>query len=132
MIYLTLEEVLYVAKRTPSIEVQVRDMGLLASAVARPQTSAFGEDAYPGIAGKASALMQSSTANYALVDGNKRLALAATLAFLGLNGWLLTMSNAQAYDLVIAVATGEPAEVAQIERVLGPAMSPASWTSPRS
>ncbi len=53
----------------------IRDIGLLGSAVARPQTTAFGEDAYPDIWTKASALLQSIVCNQALVDGNgnKRL-----------------------------------------------------------
>ena len=42
----------------------------------------------------------------ALVDGNKRLALAATIAFLGLNGYRLTLTNDEAYTLVIDVASG--------------------------
>lgn len=51
----------------------IRDIGLLGSAVARPQTTAFGEDAYPDISTKAAALLHSILNDYALVDGNKRL-----------------------------------------------------------
>lgn len=46
-----------------------RDMGLLGSAAARPQTTVFGEDAYPDIWTKAAALQQSLVKNHALVDG---------------------------------------------------------------
>jgi death-on-curing protein len=49
-----------------------------------------------------------------LIDGSKQLALAATIAFLGLNGRRLTLSNDQAYKLIIKVATGELDEVASI------------------
>jgi len=52
--------------------------------------------------------------NHALVDGNKRLALAAAIAFLGVNGRRLTFSNDQAYDLIIAVAAVELDEVPTI------------------
>jgi death on curing protein len=36
-----------------------------------------------------------------LVDGNKRLALAAAIAFFGINGYRLTLTNDEAYDLII-------------------------------
>ena len=106
MIHLDLDDLLHVAARTLG-EVRVRDAGLLESALARPRSTAFGEDIYPSIHGKAAALLHSIARNHALVDGNKRLALAATIAFYGLNGFRLTLSNDEAYDLVIAVAAGE-------------------------
>ena len=55
MIYLTLPELLYVAARTLGSEPAVRDYGLLESALARPQATAFGSDAYPGLDAKAEA-----------------------------------------------------------------------------
>lgn len=113
MIYLDLEELLHVAERTLG-EVLVRDHGLLESALARPQTTVFGEDAYPGLADKAAALLHSLARNHALVDGNKRLALAGVLAFLGLNGRRLTLSNDEAYDLVMAVASGQIDDIVAI------------------
>jgi hypothetical protein len=56
--------------------------------------------------------------NHALVDGNKRLALAAIIAFYGVNGVRLTFGNGAAYDFVIAVATGRLDDVAAIAAVL--------------
>jgi death-on-curing protein len=117
MIYLTLAELLYVAERTLG-EVLVRDHGLLESALARPQTSVFGDDAYPTIEQKAAALLHSLARNHALVDGNKRLALAGTVAFLGVNGRRLTLDNDEAYDLIISVATGEVDDVPVIAKSL--------------
>jgi death-on-curing protein len=117
MIYLTLEELLHVAGRTLG-EVLVRDHGLLESALARPQTTVFGDHAYPTVEEKAAALLHSIARNHALVDGNRRLALAGTIAFLGMNGWRLTLSNDEAYDLVMAVAIGEPDDVAKIGSML--------------
>ena len=114
MIYLTLPELLHVAERVLGPEVPVRDHGLLASALARPRTTVFGEDAYPTLAEKAAALLHSVARNHALVDGNKRLALASTIAFLGLNGYRLTLTNDEAYDLVMAVASGTLDEVGPI------------------
>jgi death-on-curing protein len=106
VIYLDLDDLLHVAARTLA-EVQVRDAGLLESALARPRSTAFGADAYPSIHGKAAALLHSVARNHALVDGNKRLALAATIAFYGLNGLRLTLSNDEAYEFVMAVAAGQ-------------------------
>ena len=113
MIYLTLAELLHVAERTLG-EVLVRDHGLLESALARPQTSVFGDDAYPTIEQQAAALLHSLARNHALVDGNKRLALAGTVAFLGVNGKRLMLSNDEAYELIMSVAAGDVDDVTSI------------------
>jgi death on curing protein len=118
VIFLDLEALLHVATRTLGTEPEVRDYGLLQTALARPQTSAFGQDAYPRIHDKAAALLHSLARNRALVDGNKRLALAATIAFYGINGMRLTLSNDEAYELVIEVASGRLDDVPEIASVL--------------
>lgn len=120
MIYLDLADLLHIAERTLGTAPEVRDMGLLESAVARPMASAFGQDAYADLAEKSSALAHSVARNHALIDGNKRLSLAALLAFLGVNGYQLTMSNDQAYDFIIEIATGRLDEVAEIAIRLRP------------
>lgn len=85
----------------------IRDVGLLGSAAARPQATAFGDDAYPDLWTKAAALLQSIVKNHALVDGNKRLGWLATAVFLEINGTHVThVSNDAVYDLVIGVTTG--------------------------
>jgi death on curing protein len=106
VIYLTLDEILRVAERALGPDFVVRDHGLLESAVARPATSVFGQDAYPTLDDKAAALLHSLARNHSLVDGNKRLALAGVIAFYGVNGRRLTLTNDEAYDLVIGVASG--------------------------
>lgn len=118
MIFLTLDELLWIAKRVVSPNVEVRDIGLLESAVRRPQASAFGTDAYPSIDNKAAALVHSLARNHPLVDGNKRLALGGLIAFYGLNGQRLTLTNDEAYDFIIAVASGELDEVEAISALL--------------
>lgn len=112
-VFLDLDDLLLIAWRTLG-SVEVRDAGLLESAAARPRASAFGVDAYPTVREKAAALMHSLARNHALLDGNKRLALAATLALLGLNGLRLALSEDEAHDLVMAVATAELDEVTAI------------------
>ena len=117
MIFLELDDLLHIARRTLDTDPVVRDHGLLESALARPQASAFGQDAYPTLDQKAAALLHSLARNHALIDGNKRLALAATIALLGINGQKLTLSNDDAYDFVIAVAKGDLGDVAEIAAV---------------
>jgi death on curing protein len=118
VIFLDLEALLYIAERALGIPPVVRDHGLLQSALGRPQASAFGEDAYRGIHEKAAALLHSLARNHALVDGNKRLALAATIAFYGMNDLRLTLSNDDAYELVMRVATGEANDIPSIAEEL--------------
>ncbi|HEY2077152.1 MAG TPA: type II toxin-antitoxin system death-on-curing family toxin [Streptosporangiaceae bacterium] len=84
----------------------IRDIGLLEAALARPQATAFGSDAYADLDAKAAALLHSLARNHALVDGNKRLALAGVIAFYGVNGRRVTLTNDEAHDLVMAVAAG--------------------------
>jgi death-on-curing protein len=119
VIFLDLDSLLHIATRVLGGDPSVRDYGLLESALARPQATAFGEDAYPDEHEKAAALLHSLTRNHALVDGNKRLALAATIAFLGINGQRLTFTNDEAYELVIAIATGELDDVPSLAAALG-------------
>ena len=104
----------------------VRDYGLLEAALARPQATAFGKDAYSSLDAKAAALLHSLARNHALIDGNKRLALGAVIAFYGLNGRRLTFTNDQAYELVMKVAAGELDQVEEISAVLQGAPRPAS------
>ena len=80
-------------------------------------TSAFGDDAYPTFAEKAAALMHSLARNHALVDGNKRLAWAATRVFCLLNGRDLVFDVDEAEALVQAVARGE-LEASEIAAVI--------------
>jgi len=104
--FLGVEDLLEIARGVLEL-VEVRDMGLLASAAGRPQATVFGEDAYPTLAEKAAALMHSIARNHALVDGNKRLAWSATRVFCLLNGHDIVFSVDEAEALVLAVARGE-------------------------
>jgi death-on-curing protein len=124
VIFLDLDSLLHIATRVLGADPVVRDYGLLESALARARASAFGKDAYPGIHEKAAALLHSIARNHGLIDGNKRLALAATIAFLGMNGIRLTLSNDAAYDLVIAVAAGTLDDATGIAAVLAAHSAP--------
>lgn len=126
MIYLELPDLVYVAERAIGAKPQIRDAGLLEAAVARPRASAFGVAVYDTLPGKAAAMVHSLARNHALVDGNKRLTLGALIAFLGMNGLELTMSNDGAYDFIVAVASGELNDVDPIAQVLIGATVPRS------
>ena len=102
--FLTLEDLLTIVER---YRLQaVRDIGLLDSAAHRPQTTLFGEDAYPSIEEKAAVLLESIVRNHPLIDGNKRLGWIAAVMFLERNGFRVDAPFDAAYDLVIAVVTG--------------------------
>ena len=62
------------------------DMGLLESALVRPQTGY-----YDTLSMQAAALLQSLCQNYCFVDGNKRVAFASTAIFLRMNGYRLSV-----------------------------------------
>ncbi len=107
--YLDLDDLIDLARTLLCDPPPIRDIGLLGSAAARPQTTAFGEDAYPDLITKAAALLQSIVNNHALVDGNKRLGWLATAVFLELNGvHAARASNTDVYELVIWVASSNP------------------------
>lgn len=100
----------------------VRDIGLLSSAAGRPQTTLMGQDAYSTLEGKAAALLHSIVCNHALVDGNKRLGWFAAVVFLRINGFDAALTQDEAFDLVMAVASGELRDVDAIAArlTLGP------------
>lgn len=82
----------------------VLDLGLLQSAVARPQATFDGQDLYPDLFLKTAALLESLIGNHAFVDGNKRTAITAAGLFLRLIGYHLTANNQQlaAFTLLCA------------------------------
>jgi death on curing protein len=65
-----------------------------------------------------------------LIDGNERLALAAVIAFCGVNGRRLTLTDDQAYDLAMKVAAGELDQVEEIAAILQAATAPRQQRRP--
>lgn len=117
-LYLTLDDVIAVAEAIfAPAEPGIRDVGLLQSAIGRPQASAFGADAYPTLLLKAAALLESLARNHALVDGNKRVAWTAAVLFLNLNDTDVAAPYAAAGDefvRAIAIGTLSLAEIATV------------------
>ena len=116
--YLDLEDLLAAADAAVGGHAQVRDVGLLQAAAARPQATAFGEEAYPDLDHKAAALLHSIVTGHPLVDGNKRLGWVATRLFYLLNDTDLQTPADDAFGLVMAVAAGSIDDVAEIARRL--------------
>ena len=97
--YLTLEDVLDLHReliRRWGGTQGIRDPGLLEAALYRPQTGY-----YPSLVDEASALWESLSQNHAFLDGNKRIAFAATFVFLRINGLRITAENAVAEEFIL-------------------------------
>jgi len=92
IIYLTAEQAIFYQQKIVSAtggHVGLRDLGLLESALARPQATFAGQDLYPTILEKAAALFHSLMFNHPFLDGNKRTTIGVTYEFLKQNGYVL-------------------------------------------
>ncbi len=100
---------------------EVRDKGLLESALARPRSGY-----YRSLSEQAAALMQSLASNHCFVDGNKRMAFAAAAIFLRMNGFHVRVDGESGESFLvdrIIVAKADLAEItAWIESRLTPAL----------
>lgn len=85
----------------------IRDIGLLESALARPNLAAYGE---PDIAALAAAYGFGIARNHPLLDGNKRTSYVVTVMFLGLNGQDLEADEATRLQVWLDLAAGELTE----------------------
>lgn len=122
--YLELDDLLAAADAAVGGRAEVRDIGLLQAAAARPQATAFGEEAYRTLDAKAAALLQSIVAGHPLVDGNKRLGWIALRLFYRLNDVDVRPAAEDAFGLVVSVASGEQRDVPRIAEIL------ARWRTP--
>lgn len=120
--YLDLDDLLAAAEAAVGRAPEIRDYGLLESDLARPATTVFGTDAYPGVHEKAAALLHSVVRNHALVDGNKRLGWVAVRLFYVLNNLDLRADHDDVFAFVMGVAAGE---ITQIDVM-------AAWLSSRA
>jgi death-on-curing protein len=102
--YLEIEDALQVVDR---YGFHIRDIGLLASALARPATTVMGVEAYPQLGTKAAALMESVARFHPMIDGNKRTAWTLMVLMLWINGYTHDFSTDKAFDLVVGVAAGD-------------------------
>jgi len=108
--FLSLEQVL--ALHADQIErygggLGVRDLGLLQSALAMPKASFSGQYLHPTLHEMAAAYLFHLFQNHPFLDGNKRIGLAATVAFLGLNDTWLEADPTELLETVMKTARGE-------------------------
>lgn len=102
--YLDLADVLQVVGR---YGFHVRDAGLLASALARPQATIKGTEVYASLPMKAAALLESVARFHPLLDGNKRTAWTLMVFLLWINGYRHDFSADEGFDLLLSIASGE-------------------------
>ncbi|MEH2293641.1 type II toxin-antitoxin system death-on-curing family toxin [Nostoc sp.] len=110
MRYLTLEEVLELYHRIVEQSggsAGISNIGGLESAIAQPQMTFAGEELYPTIVEKASALGFSLIKNHPFIDGNKRIGHAAMEVFLVLNGFEINAALDEQEQVILQVASGE-------------------------
>ena len=88
----------------------VRDPGALEAALYRPQTGY-----YEDIVAEASALMESLAVNHPFLDGNKRIAFAATDVFLQINGWQLKRLPTRIYSEMMQMFEAGQFDIAHLE-----------------
>lgn len=119
-LYLTLDEVLTLhgalIARHGGAE-GVRDMGLVESALARARSGY-----YESLSEQAAALLQSFAMNHAFIDGNKRVAWAASMIFLRMNGYRVRVSADDAERFLIDRVITQRAEIAPIAQWLEQSM----------
>lgn len=99
----------------------LRDPKLLDSALAVPQATFGGELLHPTIPEQAAAYLFHLAMNHSFIDGNKRTAFAVMDTFLRVNGYILTLTDEQAYELVLRVVEGQlkkPGLAAELEKVV--------------
>lgn len=110
MIYLTAAQILFIHARLITEtggEHGIHELGLLQSAVGRPQATFEGADLYPETHRKAAALFDSLIRNHPFVDGNKRTAITAAAIFLRQNGWRLKTTPEVLENFTLAAAQGQ-------------------------
>jgi death on curing protein len=108
-VFLTLDEVLAIHAdqiRRYGGSHGVRDVGLLSSALAMPEASVGGVHVHTSLAEMAAAYLFHIARNHPFVDGNKRAALAAVLAFIWLNDQRLEADDDELVELVMGIAAG--------------------------
>ena len=104
--YLYLDEVIEIGEALiPNF--RIRDIGLLESAVIRPEMTVYGREAYKTLAEKIAALMHSLASNHALEDGNKRITWSCGRIFAILNGCDFEVDVDEAEKVIVALASGD-------------------------
>jgi death-on-curing protein len=116
-VYLTLADVLelhalIIGATAAEAADQLRNRAGLESALARPETYAHYQDA--DLALQAAVLAHGIAEGQQFIDGNKRTALIAMLAFLEINGWRVEAPDPELADWILSFSAGAtPEDVAR-------------------
>lgn len=90
--------------------IGVRDIGLLESALAKPQNLFSYSDGQVDVAAMAASYAYGIATDHPFIDGNKRTALVVSFVFVELNGYTITASEIDAYTTILALAAGDLSE----------------------
>ena len=104
--YLALDELIEMGESLIP-DFRIRDIGLLESALQRPEMTIYGEEAYPSFPEKIAALMHSLSSNHSLIDGNKRISWISGGAFAIINGMDFDVDVDTAEKVIMSLASGE-------------------------
>lgn len=85
----------------------VRDLGLLDSALESAYATFDGKELYPTKEEKAARIGYSLISNHAFVDGNKRIGIYVMFTFLEVNGIRLEATNDEVAAVGLSIASGE-------------------------
>jgi len=112
-VYPTVDEVIAVHARLIGQfggSLGIRDRGALESAIGRPQSGYYAD-----IIQEAAALWESLSQNHPFIDGNKRVAVTVTAAFLRVNGYRLAFDDSEAFTFLIGLYESGKLRLAQLE-----------------
>ena len=118
MKYLYPKQILYLHQQIAALsggDAGLRDEGLLESAVYRPQASFGGQEFYPDVFHKASAMGHSIIRNHPFIDGNKRTGFETMRLFLRINGYDVRAAEEKKFKFAMGIAEGNLTEMAIAE-----------------
>jgi death on curing protein len=112
MRYLTYSELIFINGRILNNQKiqngmqKIRDIDGLLSAEQRPQSSVFGQDAYPTLVEKVGALLHSLAKNHPFTDGNKRSSVVSAVFMLEVNGYEAYWQPEEALHMILDMTAG--------------------------
>ncbi len=112
--FLTLAEIIVIHKNQIDLyggDYEIRDITLLSSAIAMPETTFDGEFLHKNLYEMAAAYAYHICQNHPFIDGNKRVALVSALIFLEFNGIEIDDPRGVLYKLMMDVASGKKSKV---------------------
>lgn len=112
MLYLTEKDIItlniyVINKYSPKEQIGVKEPTALNMLVNAPKQHVFGQEQYPTIQLKAANLVRNLVKKHVFHNGNKRTAFMALIVFLELNGYKFVVSNKEAVNYMVKLATDD-------------------------